>query len=44
MKRTAVLRKIKVAARQAGVQYGTVELTHHTGVIGFGAVYVGPAR
>jgi len=33
MKRTAVLKKIKVAARKAGVEYGTVELTNHTGVI-----------
>lgn len=32
MKRTAVLAKIKKAAKQRGLAYGTTELTRHTAV------------
>lgn len=33
MKRTAVLRRLRRAARDAGVSYEEVELTNHTGVV-----------
>jgi hypothetical protein len=33
VKRQAVLRRIKVAARSAGLPYREVELTNHTGVV-----------
>lgn len=33
MKRTAVLRRLRRAAREAGVSYDVVELTNHTGVV-----------
>ncbi|NQX29242.1 ribonuclease PH [Microbacteriaceae bacterium VKM Ac-2854] len=33
MKRKAVLRRIKSAARKRGLDYREVELTNHTGVI-----------
>lgn len=33
MKRTAVLRRVRRAARDAGVPYSVVELTNHTGVV-----------
>ena len=37
MKRTAVLRRLRRAAREAGVSYDVVELTNHTGVVVGGA-------
>lgn len=33
MKRTAVLRRVRRAARDAGVPYEVVELTNHTGIV-----------
>lgn len=33
MKRTAVLKQLRRAARDAGVSYEVVELTNHTGVV-----------
>ena len=33
MKRTAVLRRVRRAARDAGLPYEVVELTNHTGVV-----------
>ena len=33
MKRQAVLRRIKIAARKAELDYREVELTNHTGVV-----------
>lgn len=33
MKRTAVLRRLRRAARETGVSYEVVELTNHTGVV-----------
>jgi len=33
VKRTAVLRRLRRAARDAGVSYEVVELTNHTGVV-----------
>ncbi|MEV8212175.1 ribonuclease PH [Leifsonia sp. NPDC077715] len=33
MKKAAVLKRLKTAARQAGLEYREVELTNHTGVI-----------
>lgn len=33
MKRQAVLKRIKIAARTAGLEYREVELTNHTGVV-----------
>ena len=33
MKRTAVLRRLRRAAREAGVSCDVVELTNHTGVV-----------
>ncbi|WP_308160868.1 ribonuclease PH [Cellulomonas sp. GbtcB1] len=33
MRRTAVLRRVRRAARDAGVPYEVVELTNHTGVV-----------
>lgn len=32
MKRTAVLKKLRKAAKAAGVEYREVELTRHTGI------------
>jgi len=34
VKRQAVLRRIKIAARKAELDYREVELTNHTGVVG----------
>lgn len=36
MKRTAVLRRLRRAARDADLSYEVVELTNHTGVVGGG--------
>lgn len=33
MKRRAVLRRIKAAAKERGLEYREVELTNHTGII-----------
>lgn len=36
MKRTAVLKKIKAAARRQGLSYEETELTNHTGITSVG--------